>query len=380
MSRSLVSLGFLIFCLVYHCSRIYAQDNNAWAGLGVEANLLSGKIIRHSKKFTSPIPLLSTAIDANVIWQTYGKKDWHQRRNFPVVGVGITYTDYGNNLIYGRCVGIYPNLQVPLITGKKLEWTFRFGNGLAYVTKRHNTIDPTAPIDTANKAISSHINDFAMLMSDLRYNYNPHWQFQLGANFTHISNADYSEPNLGVNMVGGHVGVRYFPTGRPKPIVRDLPKLPNRWLVQARFSISYKKARSAGNPICPSYFAAGFLSRRWAGKNKMFIGMDYAYHGDVYSFLKYYGVHIGHERSHSWDGAIFVGNEFLVGRVGLVTQVGYYYRQTFLKFDDLYEKIGGNVYILQREKGLIKEVYVSGLLLTHFIVAQLSEFGVGFSF
>ncbi len=357
---------------------LYAQTNDPLDGFGIEASILSGKIIRHSKKFTSPVPPISNALDVNFVWQTYGKKDWHQRRNFPVVGVGVTFTDYGNNQIYGRCVGIYPNLQIPIITGKDLEWTFRFGDGLGYVSKRYNTLNAKDPIDTANSAVSTHINDFAIFMTDLRYNYNDHWQFQVGVNFTHISNADYSEPNLGINMVGGHVGVRYFPTSaKPKPKVRDLEKLPNRWLLQARVSLSYKKARAAGNPVWPSYFVAGFLSKRWAGKNKLFVGMDYAYHGDVYAFLKNYGVHIGHEKSHSWDGAVFIGNEFLVGRVGLVTQVGYYYRQTFLKFDDIYEKIGGNVYIVQREKGTVKEVFVSGLLLTHFVVAQLAEFGVG---
>ncbi|MCD6010983.1 MAG: secreted protein [Flavipsychrobacter sp.] len=372
------ALRVVLFVLAVAPLSLCAQTNDPLAGFGVEVNALSGKIIRHTQKFTSPVPPLSNALDVNFVWQTYGKKDWQQRRGFPVVGVGITFTDYGNNAIYGRCVGIYPNLQIPIISGKDLEWTFRLGNGLGYVTRRYNP-NANEPMDTANSAVSSHFNDFAIFMTDLRYSYNDHWQFQLGANFTHISNADYSEPNLGINMLGGHVGVRYFPTcSKPKRIVRDLEKLPNRWLLQGRASISYKKARAAGNPVCPSYFAAGYLSRRWLGKNKLFIGMDYAYHGDVYAFLKNYGVHIGHERSHSWDGAVFVGNEFIVGRVGLVTQVGYYYRQTFLKFDDIYQKIGGNVYIVQREKGPIKEVFVSGLLLTHFVVAQLAEFGIGF--
>ncbi len=372
--RNVFSIAVFISGLVW--GNAFAQKEDPLLGFGVESNLMSGKIIKHSKKFTSPIPAMSGAVDVNFVWQTYGKKDWHQRRNFPLVGVGITFTDYGYDRIYGKCVGIYPNLQIPIIRGRQLEWTFRLGNGLGYVTKKHNA---TPPIDTSNSAVSTHLNDFAIFMTDLRYHYNDHWQFQVGGNFTHISNADYHEPNLGINMLGAHVGIQYFPaTYKPKTIIRDVPRLSNRWLVEARLSIAHKQARATGGPIRPVYLAAGYLSRRWLGKNKFFAGIDYAYHDEVYTFLKNYGVHTGHEMGHSWDGAFFAGNEFLVGRVGLVLQVGYYYRQTFLKFDDIYEKIGGNVYIVQREKGPVKEVFLSALLLTHGFTAELAEFGIGF--
>ncbi len=347
-------------------------------GFGIELNSLTGKIIKHSDKFTSPIPRVSSALDLNFVWQTYGKQDWQQRRNFPLIGIGVTYTDYGNNLVYGRCIGIYPNLQIPLIRGKKMEWTFRFGDGLGYVTRKFHT---SSHLDTSNCAVSTNLNDFAIFMTDLRFHLDDHWQFQVGANFTHISNADYYQPNLGVNMVGAHIGVQYFPaTCKPKPIKKELPALKNRWLAEMRFSVSYKEARAKGNPIRPAYFAAGFVSRRWLSKNKFFAGVDYAYHDDVYAFLKNYGVDAGHERGHAWDGAVFAGNEFLVGRLGLVAQIGYYYHQTFLKYDACYEKIGGNFYLLRKENGPVKEVFVSALLLTHEIVAQLSEFGVGVGF
>ncbi len=366
-------LGFMVLL-------VNAAHSQEWGepGFGVEANLMMGKIVKHSPKFTAPIPSVSDAVDINFIWRTYGKRAWQQRRNFPVVGVGVTFTNYGNNIVFGRCAGIYPNLQIPLITGKRLEWTFRFGNGLCYVTRKYQL---SHPVDTINSAVSTHINDFAIFMTDLRYRLNDHWHLQAGANFTHISNACYYQPNLGVNMVGAHLGFQYFPvTGRPKPVIRQLPDLKNRWLGEVNFGISYKEARAEGNPIRASYFAEGFVSKRWLSKNKFYLGVDYAYHDDIYAFLKNYGVHEGHERGHAWDGGFFAGNEFLVGRLGLVAQLGVYYHQTFLKYDDFYEKIGGNYYLLRAERGPVKEVFLSARLLTHEIVAQLAEFGAGVGF
>jgi hypothetical protein len=355
-----------------------AQVKERDPGFGIEANLMAGKIVKHSAKFHAPIPPLSTAADVNFTWQTYGKKEWHQRCNFPLIGVGVTYTDYGNDAVLGRCVGVYPNIQIPLYRNPKMEWTLRIGNGLGYVTKKYQDQSPT---DTLNNAIGSYLNDFAIFMTDVRLHVNDHWHLQMGANFTHISNAHYRLTNLGINMVGAHVGVQYYPTScRTKPIIRNLPKLPNRWLLQMRAGIAFTESRAPGSAEVPTYLGSIYASRRWRSKNKMFAGIDYGYHKNVYAFLQWCNLHAGNEAAHSWDGGVFIGNELMIGRLGIVTQAGVYYKQTYLAFDPLYEKIGGNYYLLKREHGPIKEFFLSAMLTTHAIVAEYADFGIGFGF
>ena len=172
MCKGLLYCGLLLLCLP---AVAQTGGNDALTGFGMESNMLAGKVIKHSPKFTAPIPSLSEALDMNFIWQTYGKKPWHQRRNFPLIGVGVTYTNYGNNAVFGQCVGIYPNLQIPLLRRGNWEWTFRLGDGLGYVTRKYQT---TAPVDTINTAIGTHIDDFAIFMMDLRYHINEHWLVQ----------------------------------------------------------------------------------------------------------------------------------------------------------------------------------------------------------
>lgn len=354
------------------------QDSLRHKGFGIETNIIAGKIIRHSVKFTAPVPPISAAVDLNFTWKTYGRKDWNQRCNFPTVGVGIMFTDYMSKNIFGRCVGVYPNIQVPFVKGERVEWTCRFGIGAAYVNKKYSL----APdYDTLNTAISSHVNAFPVLLSDVRYHVNHHWDVQAGVNFTHISNALFSEPNLGVNMVGGHIGVRYFPgTSSPEYLVRELPKLKNRWLLDVRAGIAHRRARAAGNPVKAAYLGAISVSRRWNSRNKVFAGIDAGYHDDVHAFLVNYGVEYGHEKQHSWDGGFFAGNEFVVGRVGMLGSVGVYYRQTFLDFAPVYEKLGVKYYLRNAEKGVVKEWFLSAMLNTHGIVAEYAEFGMGVAF
>jgi hypothetical protein len=369
---------FLLGCCMSASYGGQAQEVPAFDGMGIETNLMVGKILVHTPKFTSPVPDATTVFDLNVVRQTDGRKSWQQRRHYPVTGVGFTYTNYGIDSIYGRCWSLYLNLQVPIISYKKFEWTIRGGLGLGYVTRKYERL----PVwDTLNKAIGSHINGFALASTDLRYRLNAHWDIQLGAQFTHISNAAFRQPNLGINTYGVHVGIRYFPTtAHPSKIEQLLPVLRNRWLLQARLGLAFKETGYTDGPLYPVYLATMYASKRYAGRNKFFAGVDYSYHDGIYAFLRNNEIYPGTEKAHSWKGAVFVGNEFLLGKLGFLLQVGGYFKQAYLKQDAVYEKLGLVFYIVQSEQGLWKELAVSTLLKTHQTQAELVEMGIGVGF
>ena len=371
----------LIFVWLYSSTeyeRVYAQEAAPWSGFGTEINAIAGKVIKHEKKFTLPIPSLTTGLEMNFVLKTNGSKAWQQRRNYPTIGIGAAYINYGIDSIYGQCFGLYPNITLPLISGKKLEWTIRLGDGIGYITKHYQR---TTPVDTLNVAIGSHINDFGFFLTDLRYHINQHWDLQAGANITHISDASYHKPNLGINMTGLHLGFRYFPvTSRPPQIERKLTPLKNRWLVQGRLSMAYISSYTPGGPLYPVYIATGYVSRRWWSKNKVFAGLDYAYYQSIYAWLRNNRMDIGQEKKNAYKSAVFAGNEFLLGRVGVVFQLGYYLQQSAIQALPFYEKIGGHLYLVQKEHGPIKEFFISAFLKTHETVAELGEVGLGFGF
>lgn len=348
--------------------------------MGIESNFIAAKIIRHTPDFAAPIPNISTAYEFNFVQQTYGTKDWQQRRKFPLVGFGFTYTHYGNDAVLGNVYGVYPILQLPLIRGKKIEWTIRLGVGMGYATK-HYQLAPDW--DTLNNAISTHINNFSTFSTDIRYHINDHFDIQAGLNFSHVSNASFKRPNLGINTYGAHIGIRYFPfSARPEKIYRDLPKLRNRMLFQARLGVAFNQITNNGPayPGYPIYLASAYVSRRWLSKNKMFAGIDYSYHSNIFAMLRTDALSATEAKAESWKSAFFIGNEFLFGRVGITLQVGYYIKQAAIKLDPYYEKLGGNLYFIQKENGALKELFVSALLKAHGTTAELAEFGIGFGF
>jgi len=376
--RGRLFLSGLVMGLLCAQATVMAQDNPPGAGFGVEANLIAGKIIKHTVNFKGPVPALSSGAEINFLQRTYGRKPWHIRRGFPVLGFGIAYTNYGIDSIYGKCISIYPNVQFTLARRGRLEWTIRTGFGGGFVTRHYERVPRW---DTLNNAVGSHLNNFTIFVTDLRYRASDRLELQLGANFTHISNAAFRQPNLGVNMYGGHVGIRYYPvTARVKHSEEVPPKLPNRWLAQAKLGLTATESGLADGPLYPVYLASAYASRRWRSDNKLLLGFDYSYHAKIYAFLRNNEILPGEERRNSWKGSVFVGNEFLFGHIGVVLQVGYYLKDAYLRLSPVYQKLGGNFYLVQKEQGLLKELFVTGLLKTHLTQAELAEFGVGFGF
>jgi lipid A 3-O-deacylase PagL len=375
MVRYIVRLSIVVYFLFpFVCA---AQEENSWAGFGIEANAFTGKVIKHTIKFELPVPAMSDGMDLNFVLKTNGHKEWQQRRNYPIVGVGISYTNYGNDSIYGRCLGIYPNITIPIISGKRLEWTVRIGDGIGYVNRAYSR---TPYLDTINNAIGSRVNDYFSFLSDVRFQINRHWDVQAGINFSHISDASFHQPNLGINLAGEHFGVRYFPvTSRPKQIKRELKPLKDRWLFQLRATMGFNESNAPLGPLYPIYVGTAFVSKRWISKNKFFAGFDYSYSEQIYSYLRN-NIGLGVPGSTYWNAyktAVFAGNEFLLGRVGAVLQLGYYVHQKFDIQEKFYEKIGGNLYLVRKEHGPIKEFYICAFLNAHLAVAEFSEAGFG---
>jgi hypothetical protein len=361
---------------------LYVTSGKAQTGLvpgfGVEVNEFGGHVIKHTVKFELPIPSLTTGTDINLVWKTYGRKEWHQRRRYPTLGLGLAYTNYGIDSIYGRCFSLFPNITFPVVAGEKFEWTLRIGDGMGYVTRHYTRMSPS---DTINNAIGSHINDYASFNTDLRYHVNDHLDLQAGFNFSHISNASYQQPNLGINLAGAHVGIRYFPTtANPKRVVRDLKPLRNNWGLAVNAGIAFNQPPPAGGPAYPVYLTSAYVTKKWISKNKLFAGVDYSYHESIAAFLRNNNIYTGSEWKHAYKSAAFCGNEFLLGRLGVVLQLGYYVKDAALSQGIYYEKLGANLYLKQKQKGVVKDVFVCGFLKVHKFVAELAEFGFGFGF
>lgn len=354
------------------------SENPRGSGWGIEVLAKGGKMIKHTQKFTGPISDFVYGTEINFIQKTYGKKEWQQITNYPTLGFSINYLNYNNRAVYGQVFGISPNITLPLWTTDKLEWTLRAGMGVGLVTKHYRR----APDNNVNVAIGGALNNVSPFAMDIRYKINHHWHVQAGLNFTHVSNATFQTPNLGINTWGAHIGARYFPvTDAPERIVRDpKPTFRNNFMGFIRGGIAFVEKGPADGPTYNTYIAQAGIAKRYASKNKVYAGMDIHYHSHVYHYEIYQGIPVQSKFNSAGQLALFAGHEYIFGKVGVVAQMGYYIVPYASQNTRLYQKLGGTYYFLRKEQGIIKEVYATALLKTHLTVAELFEMGFGISF
>jgi len=158
-----------------------------------------------------------------------------------------------------------------------------------------------------------------------------------------------------------------------------MPKLKNRFLLQARLGLAFNESGSADGPLYPAYMTTLYASRRYNSQNKILAGIDYSYHTSAYAFYRNNEIHRGHEAANSWRTALFIGHEWLFGRMAVIAQWGFYLREP-IHDESFYQKIGYHYYLVRQEKGPLKELFLGILLKTHLSTAELVEYGVGVGF
>ena len=109
----------------------------------------------------------------------------------------------------------------------------------------------------------------------------------------------------------------------------------------------------------------------------MFAGVDYSYHTNINAHLRNNNLAEGREAKESYKSAVVVGNEYLMGRVGIMLQAGVYLKHSYMRKEDVYQKVTGTYYCIRREKGALKELFVYTSLKAHLNVAEMGEMGIG---
>lgn len=372
----ILSIGFGVILL----ANKHSNAKSFLDSLQFQVSTGIGKTFKHSTKMDFPFSDYTYGASLNIAYQTTGKKAWHQSSHFPKVGVNIHYIDYRNPLL-GKGVGISPTLILPIFNTNSWSSELYLGMGFGWVTKPHDRNNQN------NLAIGSHFNNFSDIQFDVNYALDDAAQHRIGAKFKflHVSNAAFSVPNLGLNDVSLQLAYTYQPSGqvvKPEKIIPDWSW--NQWWKKGRIHVKYGHAWTQKYPsFGPTYNIRG-AQIMWSQPYRAFknaqLGYHYEYNEGVYSFLKSIYEHAGQERKHSTQHSIYIGHEFRWGAFGLITQLGGYLQKNYLNSNVIYQRLGGHIYLFEKEDYCLKGMYVSAILKTHLSVAEYAEFGIGIYF
>lgn len=204
---------------------VLAADSNS-SSLGLQPfcsytiSFTSGYTVPNMKS-TRYIGKPTFGIDAAVLWQTDGTREWHHKWKYPSFGIRANYT-YCFEGIAGDRIGALGFVQSPIFRSKSgvhmieteqgemfqhlstthtLSWVI--GGGLAVYTNPYSR----TPNDL-NRFIGSYLN--CMLELGVVYDWQLHDRSALSvsAKIVHNSNGYLKKPNYGLNFLQAELGYR----------------------------------------------------------------------------------------------------------------------------------------------------------------------------
>jgi hypothetical protein len=244
----------LIVTLALHFHFCYAQEKTDC--LQAAINYHYGYVVPEYSNLTYLVNKPVQSISLNVFKKTTGKTDWEQIYKYPEYGFTLLYTTLGNKEVNGNELALYPYFNYTIASGKRFALFNRVGFGLGYVTRKYNAKD-----NYMNVAVGSHLNIHFNLGLGGSYAPTEKFKIQVGLAFDHLSNANLSEPNLGLNWTTTHLGFAYL-LGQSKKIeTRELEPHSKKFFVETVVSVGAKHPRSLNSEI---YFASSFTTEaRW---------------------------------------------------------------------------------------------------------------------
>ncbi|MEM6964714.1 MAG: acyloxyacyl hydrolase, partial [Bacteroidota bacterium] len=313
-------IQFLII-LIYLGGATLAVGQN---GLYLEASFHAGKLIRHTPKFDFSTQGTTIGFDVNLNFQTYGKKDWHQWRNFPSFGVRLLRLRLRTERFLGLTLACAPNLTIPLSRKRNWNYFYQIGAGVALMTRRYDaTENPT------NNAIGSNLVATILMKWYLTRQINPNWKITAGLGMNHFSNGGTRLPNLGLNIPSLSLGVNYYPRqSQPRDFIfSDKSKKTSRklgWEIQT--GIAWSQRFFIGGPRHPVYIFNLGMNYYLNRVNRLVGGIEYEQNRVVYNFVLLNDPTLSNQEALKKGSRVtlFLGDEFFYGNFSILLRAGIY--------------------------------------------------------
>lgn len=250
--------------------------------------------------------------------RTTGKNLWEQVYKFPEYGITFQYTSLGNPTVFGHEVALYPYMQGFFYRGKKMQVFHQFGFGVGYATKRFHLEN-----NYQNIAVGSHLNFHFNFKTGARYLLNDHFLLDGGLTFAHFSNANMSEPNLGLNMVYAFLGVSKS-IGKQSPIVKnEIPKHFKKHEFALIYAAGGKHTRALQSDKYFTSSLSGEYKFHWKRKFYVGTGLDLFYDSSTEIEMSARGKD-NHRSRDDFRTGIHFSQEIVYDRFSFILQEGFY--------------------------------------------------------
>lgn len=349
--------------------------------ISLEAAVYQGVVWRHTKKISTQTGEGISGQELGIRFQTLGRRDWQAWQRYPSTGISAVHFQLGTGS-HTRALGLLPWLNVPIIRAGCFHLNFRIGTGLAWVTRPYDWWD-----NPDQNAIGSHWNNITQFRLGAEAALNPHTRLLLGGSFTHVSNGGIALPNYGVNVLSGWIGATWSPKALSKKDFKaatNSRKITGRsigGLVQGGFSAV--QIATFDGPKYPIWAGSAAVFYAFNKLHRASIGLDYELNKAIYEW----GLHSTRfeNEAAAKQGAtrlaVFIGEEFLFGALGIQLQLGRYLGERHNAFipKAVYSKLSLRWYVPEK-LSLPLQPFIGVTLKTHAFTAEYIAWNAGLAF
>lgn len=326
----------LLCCLLFNLS--YAQERPGRNALFIEPKVRFGPILDIHPGLPEHGPAISGEV--NIGWQTLGKQHWNRGLKFPQVGVMLSVTDLGNPSVTGQEFSMVPNLAYRFLQRGNFELLGMVGLGFSWYNKPYDRIS-----NPENLFIGSRVTNKTILGVNADYSTGRHLTFSAGLSYLHYSNGHNQLPNVGINIPSVHVGVKYYPGGKPASFYTadTLIAFDKKWRINVRAGLGVHEfgdpIKPVGGPKYPVYNGSVYLSKRFSPIVNFHTGIHFNYYTSFYDYLAFHDLQGEDRHLRSMTFIAFGGIEFLMGHFSFTTQMGFYlYNPTYSEIHSIGEE------------------------------------------
>jgi hypothetical protein len=205
--KNLSQFVFLLtLSLLYQYS--YAQDSlKSKPSFSYSLSGKYGFIVPHREDVLGAANSFPRGVKASMNWHHTDQQTINRYGCFPRHSLLIAYYDFDNPL-FGKAMNVAYSLEPYLMLSNRLSFYPRISIGGAFLT---NPADPI--INPTNKSYSLPLSAYLSLGAGFRWQFSKQWATHLNADYNHVSNGAWSEPNLGLNWPTLSLGIEYSHKG-----------------------------------------------------------------------------------------------------------------------------------------------------------------------
>lgn len=327
-----------------------------------------GSVLLHNPDISHLITAHPGGLILGINRKTFGDARWEEAYGYPDTGLSFIYQDMRNPVL-GRHYGLYAHYNFYFL---KRRLQIRIGQGVAYNTNPYD-----AETNFRNNAYGTHLLSSTYVMAHYyRERIFGRFGFRAGLALVHYSNANVKAPNTSTNTFGLSAGVLYDLGSETKRPYRHWDPEPLQEGVRLNlvFRTGVNESDVVGSGQFPFYIASAYADKRLGRLSAIQLGADLYFSNFLKELIRFQSaafpeLDVAPDMDYRRAG-LFVGHELFVGKLSVITQLGYYIYYPFDFEGRVYNRIG-----MKRYFG--RKLFAALSLKSHGAKAEAIEFGFG---